>query len=124
MSIVDESYFISIWLEGFLYGKICASTCTLAKEVQLFPGAGLYSGIFALYLQCQSKKAGTAIILFYAVCLLYILSTASFVSDLVALILEVVSNNFISKKYLSYQLCRRESTHYRLNFNFKLPQSQ
>ena len=123
MSIVDESYFISIWLEGFLYGNICASTCTLAKEVQLFPGAGLYSGIFALYLQCQSKKAGTAIILFYAVCLLYVLSTASFVSDLVALILEVVvSNNFISKKYLSsYQLCRRNSRHYCLNFNFKLP---
>ena len=97
--IVDESYFISICLEGFLYGKLhaLALTCTLAKEVQLFPGAGLYSGIFALYLQCQSKKTGTAIILFYAVCLLYVLSATSFVSDLVALILEVVSNNFICK---------------------------
>ena len=94
MSIVDESYFISICLEGFLYGKICASTCTLAKEVQISLGLGLYSGIFAMYLQCPSKKSGTALILFFALCLLYVLSAATFASDLVALIL-FVSNNFI-----------------------------
>jgi hypothetical protein len=92
MTIVDEAYFISIWLEGFLYGKICALICTLAKEFQLFPGLGLYSGIFAMYLQCQSKKSGTAIILFYAVCLLYVLSTATLASDLATLILEVSNN--------------------------------
>ena len=91
MSIVDESYFISICLE--VYGKICASTCTLAKEVQLSLGLGLYSGTFAMYLQCPSKRSGTALILFFAVCLLYVLSTATFVSDLVAIILEV-SNKF------------------------------
>ena len=36
MSIVDEA-FLSIWLEGFLYGKaeLCALTCTLLKGVQL-----------------------------------------------------------------------------------------
>ena len=49
-----------------------------------------------MYLQCPSKKSETAIILFYAVCLLYVLSTASFFSDLVALIL-YVSNNSIRK---------------------------
>ena len=91
-----EALFIGICVEGFLYGKICALTCTLAKEVQLFPGPGLYSGIFAIYLQCVSKRSGTAIILFYSVCLLYFLSTATFVSDLVALILQV-SNNSICK---------------------------
>ena len=70
MIIVDESVFISMCLEGILYGKLCASTCTLAIEVQLFPGLGLYSGIFAMYLQCPSKRSGMALILFYAVCLL------------------------------------------------------
>ena len=69
--------------------------CTLAKVVQIFPGPGLYSGIFAMYLQCPSNKSRTAVIL-YAVCLLYVLSTVTFVTDLVALILEV-SNRFICK---------------------------
>ena len=98
MTVVNELYFISICLEGFLYGKICVLTCTraLAKGVQLFPGQGFYSGIFAIYLQCPSKRSGTALVLFYAVCLLYILSIATFVGDLVALILQV-SNNSICK---------------------------
>ena len=107
MATVCETLFISIWLEGFLYGKICALICIPAQGVQLFPGLGLYSGIFAIYLQCPSKKAGTAIILFYAVCLLYVLSAADFVSDLVALILEV-SNNYICKNTIFYQLRRRD----------------
>ena len=51
-----------------------------------------------MYLQCIWKKPRKAIILFYAVSLLYVLSTASFVTDLVALILEV-SNNSICKNY-------------------------
>ena len=96
MTIVDEAAVVSVCVEGFLYGKPCSITCntTLAKGVQLFPGLGLYSGIFAMYLQCPSKRSGTALILFYAVCLLYVLTTADFVSDLVALII-FVSNNSI-----------------------------
>ena len=100
MSIVNELYFLSIWLEGFLYGKLCALTCTLAKEVQLFPGLGLYSGIFAMDLQCHWQSKKTATILFYAICLLYILSTATFVSDLVHLTL-VSTTNSICKVFLS-----------------------
>ena len=101
---IDEAYFISTCVEGFLFGKLCALTCTLAQEVQLFPCLGLYSGIFALYLQCPSKRSGTALILFYAVCLLYVLSTASFVSDLVYLII-FVSNNSICKNTFLYISC-------------------
>ena len=101
-----EANLLSIWLEGFFYGKLCALTCTLDKEVQLFPGPGLglYSGIFAIYLQCQSEKSRskTAIFLFYAVCLLYVLCAASFVSDLVALILEVSKNSIYSIKILFF----------------------
>ena len=51
-----------------------------------------------MYLQCPSKRSGTALVLFYAVCLLYVLSAATFVSDLVALILQV-SNNPICKNH-------------------------
>ena len=52
-----------------------------------------------MYLQCPSKTFGTATILFYALCLLYVLSTATIVSDLVAFILEV-SNNSICKNFI------------------------
>ena len=92
LSTAAESGFIAACLEGFLYGKISvlgALTCTLAKQVQLFPGLGLYSGIFVIYLRCPSNNYRTAIILFYVLCLLHILSTATIISDIVALILEV-----------------------------------
>ena len=52
-----------------------------------------------MYLQCSSNKSRTAIIHIYTVCLLYVLSTASVVSDLVAPILQV-SNNPICKNII------------------------
>ena len=70
-----------------------------AKEVQLFPGLGIYSGIFVLYLLCQSPESRTANIVFYALCLLYVLSTANIVVDLLNFIL-TVSNNSISKNII------------------------
>ena len=82
-------------LEGFLFGEIsvlCALTSTFAKEVQLFPVVGIYSGFFAIYLQCPSKESRTASIVFYVLCLLYILSTVSVVSDLLAAIIGVSDN--------------------------------
>ena len=99
----QEAYLIGTCLEGFLYGKIsvlCALTCILAKKkVQLFPGLGLYSGIFVMYLRCPSNKSRTTTILFYALSLLYVLSVATIVSDMVSFILEV-SNNSICKNII------------------------
>ena len=98
-----EISLIDLCIEWFLYGKIsilCALTCTLVKEVQLFPGLGLYSGIFAMYLQCPQNKFRTASIIFYALCVLYVLSTVNVVLDLVALIIEIVSNNLICKNII------------------------
>ena len=114
ISPVDEAIqnFLSNWLEGFLYGRpeLCALTCTLAKDVQLFPGLGLYSGIFAMYLQYwQSTKSGTAIF-FYAVCLLYVLSTASLLSDIATLIL-LVSNNSICKYTFLFFISCADANH-------------
>jgi hypothetical protein len=88
--------FIDLCLEGFFFGKLsvlCALTCTLANEVQFFLGIGIYSGIFALYLQCPLKESRTAIIVFYVLCLLYVLSMATVVMDLLATIIEVSNNS-------------------------------
>ena len=86
----------------------CSLPCIFANEVQLIPGLGLYSGILAIYFQYQSNESTgrTRTIVFYAICLLYVLSTFNFVSDFVALILEVSNNSICSKNIIFYQLCR------------------
>ena len=91
----EKALLVSACLEGFFYGKIsvqCALSCTLAKEVELFPDLGVYSGIFVMYLHCSLNESRTATILFYALCLLYVLSTATVVIDLLALIHSVSDN--------------------------------
>ena len=90
----EEFNVLSMCVEGFLYGKI---SVLCAKEVQLFPGLGIYSGIFAIYfkLQFASKDSRTTTIIFYALCLLYVLSTATVISDLLISIIDSdVSNKF------------------------------
>ena len=89
---------IALYLEEFFFGKIFVQRALtfLAEEVQSFLGLGIYSGIFAMYLQCPLKESRTAIIVFYVLCLLYVLSMASFVCDILQNILEV-SNNSICK---------------------------
>ena len=92
---------LCICLEGFLYGKIfvlCALTylCTLNP---IIPGLGVYSGIFAIYLQHPAKDSRTAIIIFYVLCLLYVLSTVTVVNDIINTALRV-SNNSICKNII------------------------
>jgi hypothetical protein len=104
----DKLGLIGLYVEGFFFGKIsvlcqCALTCTLAKEVHLFLGLGIYTGIFAMYLLCPLKESRTAIIVFYVLCLLYVLSMATVVIDLLEVILEV-SNNSICK-IIIMQMC-------------------
>ena len=99
-----ETSLIELSIEWFLYGKIsilCVLTCnTLFKEVQSFPGLGIYSGIFATYWQCPQNKSRTASIIFYALCVLYVLSTVNALLDLVAGMIEIVSNNSICKNII------------------------
>ena len=82
--------------------RFCSLPCTFAKENQLFLDLGLYCGLFAIYLQCQSNKSTgrMATIVFYAICLLYLLSTVNFVIDLVATILEVSDISICSKNII------------------------
>ena len=127
MITLQEAFYIGLCLEGFLYGKLSVlfalTYITLVEEVQLFYGLGLYSGLFALYLQGPSKTSRMATIVFYALCLLYVLSIVQLVSDLVSFILEVSNKNSIcSMNDIFYQLCSRVSGHYR--FNIKLTHSQ
>ena len=77
--------------------------CTLANELLLFPVLGIYSGIFILFLHLQcpsndSKQLRTAIILFYAVCVLYTLSTFVIIGDFIVFV------RLVSKKTLSVRL--------------------
>jgi hypothetical protein len=95
------------------------SSCTLAKEVHLFLGLGVYTGIFALYLQCPLRESKTAIIVFYVLCLLYALSMATVAMDLLEGVL-TVSNNSI-RKIIIIQM-RIVDMHYRLSF--KMTHSQ
>ena len=89
----------------------CSLPCTLAKDVQLIPDLGLYSGMLAIYLQHRTiestgRTPTTGGIIFYAICLLYVLSTVNFVSDFVVLILQVSNNSICSKNIIFYQLRR------------------
>ena len=95
MITLQEASLIGLCLEGFLYGKMFILYALICgKEVQLFLGLlGLYSGIFAIYLQSLSNKSRTAII-FYSLCLLYVLSGATVVCDVLGFIFQV-SNSFV-----------------------------
>ena len=54
-----------------------------------------------MYLKCQSKKSRKATTVFYALCILYVLSTATVVSDLVIIALQIeVSNDSICKNVI------------------------
>ena len=88
--------------EGFLFGNVsvlCALTCNLAisfaQKVQLFTVLGVYSGIFAIYLQWTSDESRTltANVVFYAICLLYVFCAATVVGDFISCIVQV-SNKF------------------------------
>lgn len=67
---------------------------TLSKTVPNHHNAGLYSGIFIMYLHYHaSRKEADNPILFYALCLLYVLCVAMICVDIAAFVLHEVSNN-------------------------------
>ena len=70
-----------------------------------------------MYLKCQSDKSRKATIVFYALCLLHVLSTATIISDLLSIILQLeyvknggtVSNNSICKNIIFKPLVQESS---------------
>ena len=77
-----------------------------ANKVQLFPGLGIYSGIFVIYFKLQgvlvSKGSRTTSIVFYALCLLYVLYTATVACDLLEFVIAVSNNSICSKDIIFY----------------------
>ena len=57
--------------------------------------SGLYSGIFAMYLQCHGSNKGTGVktknILFYALCFLYVLYLVAISLDIARVVLHAAS---------------------------------
>ena len=103
----------SICFEGFLFGNVSyvhlnvPLVLLVAKEIQLFPGLGIYTGIFAIYLQCPSDESRTqrADVVFYTIiCLLYVFCAASVVSDLISITLQV-SDKFICRNIIFIISC-------------------
>jgi hypothetical protein len=79
------------------YDVYCMTVAPIAKAVRTFPVPGLYCGIFAMYFQYHASIEGTKnMLLFYALSVLYLLSTAFIVGDIVILVIDPdlpVSNN-------------------------------
>ena len=85
-------------LEGFFYGTMryhlfYTVIPQVTKRIRHYPISGLYSGIFVIYLQYHGSKKdankGSFTIHFYALCLLYLLSVATIVSDLTLFLTQV-----------------------------------
>ena len=76
-------YYFGVCLEGFLFGAISLLQLPrpLLKQSKIPPPSfpGLYSGIFALYIQCHASRDTVKEnkILFYVLCFLYVLSIAT-----------------------------------------------
>ena len=87
----SEFIFLGICIEGFLYGTISLLQVSNFFKAGLI--TGLYSGIFALYLQYRSsKREADNKTLFYAFCALYIVCGIMIFIDIAAAVIRDVSN--------------------------------
>ena len=85
---LGDFFHLSMYLESFLFGELYVLQLRkpCLKDSNHFI-SGIYSGIFALYLQCHASKERTGDntkqkLTFYALCVLYILSAAAFALDI------------------------------------------
>ena len=86
--------FIGQIFENFLFGKMVF--INFSRSHYDYPCPGLYSGIFAMYLQYMTSKRGTkktTNILFYALCTLYVLTGATMIIDIITIIFAVNNNS-------------------------------
>ena len=94
-------------LKGSYMARYPFSVLKLVPLLKRSNYSGLYSGIFNMYLQLERppNKSRTESIIFYALCVLYVLSTVNVILDLVIIIFEEVStNNTIC--FIINQLCK------------------
>ena len=85
MDLTDHNIiYLGEFIEGFLFGEISVLPTVAPPPFLKNQQPGLYSGIFVLYWLCVSKK-GTYLgqnIIFYSLCVLYVLSAVVFGSDI------------------------------------------
>src|ERR1700735_865771 len=80
-----EFGYLGLCLEGFFFRTISVNCQAQdAKAVPHCPILGLYSGIFAIYLQHHQSTAQGKSILFYALSVLYALTAATIIIETVA----------------------------------------
>ena len=78
---------------------LCYTVSQLLRRLNLNTIPGIYSAIFVLYLRYQSaskrglEKTAMGNILFYSLCVLYVLTASVIMLDMSYFILRVVSNN-------------------------------
>src|ERR1700735_3102039 len=95
----DELLYLSGCLGGFFFGTLSAFHLSrlkseASKAVKHYPVPGLYSGIFALYLQYHGSQKGTnktRNILLYTLSVLYILSVTTIVLHITEIVILGVS---------------------------------
>ena len=86
-----EFYYLAKSLEGFFFGEMSYNCWHAPSNKQLwnYPILGIYSGIFAIYCwlhyQASNKETDKAKsnIIFYALSVLYVLSVALFIIELI-----------------------------------------
>ena len=101
---LKEPTLIGHLLEGFFYGNVIHLVNIMAPTngFQYYCGPGLYSGIFAMYLQHQAHQTDTGKtknIIFYALCTLYVLFFANFILGITALYIQMVIENSVRRNY-------------------------
>ena len=83
---LKEFVYLGLCLEWFFFGKISVnSQAQVAKAASYCPIPGLYSGIFGVYLHQRGSQKSTdraKNILFYALLVLYTLSAATTIMDI------------------------------------------
>ena len=115
---IEDYEYLGMFLEGFLFGTISVlqlSSCWNSSTISL---SGLYSGIFALYLQYHSSQRDADTkrkkIVFYALWMLYVLSATIIILDNTSLLfLEVrmtTLSNFVLISVVHWQSFSRINT--------------
>ena len=88
----DEFVYLALCLEWFFYGTISVQVPQFTKIVKQHLVLGIYSGTFLMYLQQNASKDDASKrnnILFYTLCLLYVLSMVSAVLDFAMVLVSV-----------------------------------
>ena len=107
---VLDFYRLGMCLAGFLFGTVSVlqlfTSSPNCLKLTPPPSPGLYSGIFAIYLQCRvSSHKDTDSrqnILFYALSLLYVLSLVIIALDITGIAFKVIQNvdSYLSSKVI------------------------